>query len=88
MSQSKTLVIKLFTINRHAAGAITFEKVAALQHEIFNDAVERAVFVPNWLVILFEFTSTKLSNETKTIFFLKKLINKIIKYRIEWFCFL
>ena len=43
----EAFVFKLVAVDADAAGAVAFDKVAALDHEVFDDAVELAVLVPN-----------------------------------------
>jgi hypothetical protein len=45
MDSLEVLVLKFFTIDRLAPGAITLCKVAALDHEGLYDAVEQGAFV-------------------------------------------
>jgi hypothetical protein len=58
MFDGKTFVIKRFAIDRRASGAVAFQEISALQHKVFDDAVKRAVFVANWLIVFLIFSRT------------------------------
>jgi hypothetical protein len=59
--ERKRLVVELAAVDRSQASAVAVDKVAALNHEVFDDAVKRTAFVAECNVGLFVFTSTKLS---------------------------
>lgn len=52
MLQLKILVRELLAIDRLAARAIARRKVAALDHELLDDSVERGTLVAQWLARL------------------------------------